>query len=431
MTKYTFDDITVGKEGLLKGPFGSDLKRSLYVPKSKDTYKVYVQENILRENNDAGTHYISKEYYEKKMSRYAVKEGDFIVTCDGTLGEIFQLKNIKEKGIISSSLLRITLNNNIVDDNYFYYLWKAIIRKQLITQGNNSVLKHLPGIEVIRKHEIELPDLKTQQKVGQILKLIDTKISNNNAISSQLESLAKTIYDYWFLQFDFPDENSNPYRSSGGKMVWNDELKREIPEGWEVKNLQGLFNEKRGISYTSKNIKSNVGMPMINLACINTNREYRDGELKYYEGNLKNKTVLHGGELLIACTDLTRNADIIGCPIFVPEDGKEYLYTMDLVQILPSQKYFDELYFGKMLQTDYYHNYIKKWASGTNVLHLNLDGMRWYKTWIPPLPLQKRFSSIIKNINKKESLIMLENQQLISLRDFLLPLLMNGQVTIQ
>ena len=111
MRKYLFKDIVLGEEGLLKGPFGSDLKKSLYVPKEKDTYKVYLQENILKKDNDVGEHYISKEYFDKKMSRYEVKENDFIVTCDGTLGEIFQLKNIKQKGIISSSLLRLTLNN--------------------------------------------------------------------------------------------------------------------------------------------------------------------------------------------------------------------------------------------------------------------------------------------------------------------------------
>lgn len=315
------------------------------------------------------------------------------------------------------------------DIDYIYYtLLINLKRFKVVSQGSQT--KFLT-MQILNQFTIDDISLVQQKKIVSVLKNIDKKIENNNAISSQLESLAKTIYDYWFLQFDFPDENGNPYRSSGGKMVWNDELKREIPEGWEVKNLHGLFDEQRGISYTSENIKSGTGMPMINLACIDTNRKYRDGKLKYYEGDIKNKIVLHGGELLVACTDLTRNADIIGCPVFTPEDGREYLYTMDLVQILPDKKYFDELYFGKMLQTSHYHNYIKKWASGTNVLHLNLDGMKWYKTCIPPLSLQKKFGKIIKSINKKESLILAENRQLTSLRDFLLPLLMNGQVTFK
>ena len=87
MNSYLFKDIVVGKEGLLKGPFGSDLKKDLYIQKSTKAYKVYLQENILKENNFVGEYYISEEYYNKKMSRYAVKEGDFIVTCDRTVGD--------------------------------------------------------------------------------------------------------------------------------------------------------------------------------------------------------------------------------------------------------------------------------------------------------------------------------------------------------
>lgn len=374
---------------------------------------------------DSGTY---SKYVSKNVSPSVIaNEQTIVYTRTGQIGYCFR----GYSGVIhNNSFIVKLISDKISDDYLFVVLQSEFVRNQALKLAKSSVIPDLTH-DMFKSIKIPVCDRKTQNKIVNIYNCLNDKIALNDSICSDLESMAKLLYDYWFVQFYFPDENGRPYKSSGGKMVWNDELKREIPEGWEVKNLQGLFNEKRGISYTSKNIKSNVGMPMINLACINTNREYRDGELKYYEGILKNKTVLHGGELLVACTDLTRNADIIGCPIFVPEDGKEYLYTMDLVQILPSQKYFDELYFGKMLQTDYYHNYIKKWASGTNVLHLNLDGMRWYKTWIPPLPLQKRFSSIIKNINKKESLIMLENQQLTSLRDFLLPMLMNGQVTFK
>ena len=344
--------------------------------------------------------YVDEETYKKRIKRANPEYKDLVISREAPMG-VAAIVPPDFKCCMGQRLVLLKVNKKICIPEYLLCAIQSQFVQTQIKRINQtgSIISNL-NIPDLESLVIPMIGMNMQLKIANIYNCISNKIENNNAISSQLESLAKTIYDYWFLQFDFPDENGNPYRSSGGKMVWNDELKREIPEGWEVKNLQGLFNEKRGISYTSKNIKSNVGMPMINLACINTNREYRDGELKYYEGNLKNKTVLHGGELLVACTDLTRNADIIGCPIFVPEDEKEYLYTMDLVQILPSQKYFDELYFGKMLQTDYYHNYIKKWASGTNVLHLNLDGMRWYKTWIPPLPLQKRFSSIIKNIAK-------------------------------
>ena len=89
-------------------------------------------------------------------------------------------------------------------------------------------------------------------------------------------------------------------------------------------------------------------------------------------------------DLLIACTDMTRNADIVGSPILVPNDGQEYTYSMDMAKIFPTTKALNKYYLYMLLRTEFYHNYIKKWASGTNVLHLNLDGLDWYKTWIPP-----------------------------------------------
>lgn len=313
-----------------------------------------------------------------------------------------------------------------LDCKYLYYLLKA---RNL--SGNGSVQAQLT-VPMVEQTELQIIENTTlQRKISNILWGFDEKIANNNAISIQLESLAKTIYDYWFLQFEFPDEEGKPYKSSGGKMVWNDELKREIPEGWEVTSLRGKYNIERGISYTSKDIESGKGLPMLNLACVDTSRNYRDGELKYTTGCVTESEKLHGGELLIACTDLTRNADIVGCPILVPQDGKTYTYSMDLAKIYSTASSLTNMYLYQSLRTDCYHRYIKKWASGTNVLHLNLDGLNWYSMALPPVLLQKKYASLMSAIEKKKSDILVENRQLTSLRDFLLPLLMNGQVTFK
>lgn len=104
---------------------------------------------------------------------------------------------------------------------------------QLVATG--STIKNLAPSQVAN-YEFELKDNVDKYKVSNLLSSIDNKIENNNKINAELESLAKTIYDYWFLQFEFPNEEGKPYKSSGGKMVWNKELKREIPEGWAVKN---------------------------------------------------------------------------------------------------------------------------------------------------------------------------------------------------
>ena len=170
---------------------------------------------------------------------------------------------------------------------------------------------------------------------------------------------------------------------------------------------------------------------MINLACIDRNRKYRDGELKYHNGYVPDDAYLNAGDLLIACTDLTREREIIGCPILVPDDGNRYTYSMDIAKITFPSNEINDLYMYMALRTDFYHNYIKAWASGTNVLHLNLEGLDWYKMCIPPVELQNKFADMINGIHSKKSEVLSENQQLTSLRDFLLPMLMNGQVKVK
>lgn len=134
-------------------------------------------------------------------------------------------------------------NNNI---EYIYYLLLNMDIGKMKSGSNIPTLNrnHLHPLEVLAEMDIE----KQKNLVG-VLKAIDNKIENNNKVNVELESMAKTIYDYWFLQFEFPNEDGKPYKSSGGKMVWNEELKREIPEGWKVKGLEYFGLLSNGINY--------------------------------------------------------------------------------------------------------------------------------------------------------------------------------------
>ena len=120
MFKGIFEDIVLPQEGFLRGPFGSTLKKSLFIPKAEDTYKVYEQSVVLQEDKTLGKYYVSKEYFENNLSRFEVKSGDFLISCSGVnYGAIYQLKGDIEKGVINQALLRVRINPNIVDENYF------------------------------------------------------------------------------------------------------------------------------------------------------------------------------------------------------------------------------------------------------------------------------------------------------------------------
>lgn len=411
MNRYLFKEIVIGEEGLLKGPFGSDLKKELYVPKSDSTYKVYLQENILKENNDVGEHYISEDYFKNKMSRYEIKEGDFIVTCDGTLGEIFQLKNITEKGIISSSLLRITLNNDIIDDDYFYYLFKILIKKELIVQGNNSVLKHLPGLNIIREHPIYLPNLDEQKRVVKILKNIDKKIRNNNNTIDRLEEMARTIFDYWILQFEFPNKENRPYRSSGGEMIYNDKLQKYIPKGWKITTIDNITK-----CHDSKRI------PLSDKERIN-----KKGNIPYYGAtgimDYINDYIFDGDYILVAEDGSVMNEN--GNPILQRITGKNWVNNHAHV-LEPVKGYSCKLLM--MLLKDVS---VIKIKTGSIQMKINQENLK--KIVVPEIPdkILRKINYQLEIIDNHQLQLKLENEKLSGLRDFLLPLLMSGKVEVK
>ena len=414
--KMKFKDIVLGENGLLKGPFGSDLKKSIYIPKSKNTYKVYLQENILKRDITKGNHHISSEYFYSSMSRYEVNNDDFIVTCDGTLGEILQLKNLSEPGIISSSLLRITLDPKIINDKFFFYFFKHRIKNPLIRQHDNSVLKHLPGLKAIREFEFELIDINSQIPIGKLLSSLDSKIELNNRINAELEAMAKTLYDYWFVQFDFPDKNGKPYKTSGGKMVWNEELKREIPEGWEALKLSSKFTFEKGIEPGSA--------------------EYVEQKESIYHVNFIRVGDVDGSSAIFIDTRQKNYSMVLERDVLVTFDGSvgkvafglEGAYSGGLRKIYDNSGVIDNSVIYYIFKDERIIRTIHKYATGSILLHA---GSSINILTIPYNEIRYlEYQNIIKSSYNKMVMNKKENRRLTELRDWLLPMLMNGQVKI-
>lgn len=363
--------------------------------------------------------------------RSDIRIGDILFSSRAPIGHCHLIKEEPDYYDIGESIFSIRVKKEIVLPEYLcLYLSSDFFVKLASKNTTGSIISEI-RITDLMNTSIIVPPIDEQSFISNCLNTIDRKIELNDLMSNDLQEMAETIYNYWFVQFDFPDENGKPYKSSGGKMKWCEQLKVEVPDMWEISTLKGKYSIERGLSYTSKDIETGDGIPMINLACIDINRNYRVGELKYHNGKVSDADMLQKDDLLIACTDLTRNADIVGSPILVPDDDNEYTYSMDIAKMIPNPKYFNRYYLYMALRTDFYHNYIKKWASGTNVLHLNLDGIEWYTTWIPSIELQEKYANIVKDIHKKKSNILKQNQELSLLRQYLLPLLMNGQLGIK
>lgn len=310
------------------------------------------------------------------------------------------------------------------------YLLAARFRRSILCAKAIMTLRASFNEQIFSYIKLLLPDYQIQVKIGDFFYKIECKIRNNNKICAELESMAKTIYDYWFLQFEFPNEDGKPYKSSGGKMVWNEELKREIPEGWKVDFLGRLFTSKRGISYNSKSIEGS-GVPMINLASFNVDGSYKEEGIKVYSGEYSEEKVVRPFDLLMCNTQQTAidyKKDIVGKAFLVPDIFEGDIVTSHHVTTIQVKKDNIKYFLHRLFNTDYFHKYAAGFTNGTNILGLIFSGIEKYRLEIPDDAVLEKFADLILDIEMKKSKIIKENQELISLRDFLLPLLMNGQV---
>lgn len=312
---------------------------------------------------------------------------------------------------------------------YVKYLLELMFSGMLSKGEDKSTV---PGVDRNVLHDITLPYIaeeKTQALTIELLVHLDKAIEVNEQICREIESLAKIIYDYWFIQFDYPDEKGCPYKSSGGKMVWNDELKREIPERWSVRKLGNLISYSRGISYTGKDI-SDAGTPIISLASIDRSGRYIPDGIKYFNQKYDKNKVLKPYDLVMANTDMTQERAVMGKIIFVPDifDG-DVLSTHHITRINVSEEL--KSYLMMTTQTDWFHEFIKGFSSGTNVLGMDMIGFEDFMLIYPEERVLNAFNDAIFNMYRKIFNTYKENQYLKSLRDFLLPMLMSGQITVR
>jgi len=240
-----------------------------------------------------------------------------------------------------------------------------------------------------------------------------------------LEAMAKTLYDYWFVQFDFPNEQGKPYKSSGGKMVYNAELKREIPEGWEVKKLGSLGEFKNGVNYDPSN-PGEIACPIINVRNISASKIFiqnEDLDIIYLSESDVRKYSVNEGSIIIA------RSGIPGATRLIADIAENTLYCgfaihfklNDLTNKIPV------FYFLKSLE-----EHIQSGSGGTILKNVNQGTLNSLNITLPKNnQIILKFNKIINPIFGNINLIHKQNQQLSSLRDWLLPMLMNGQVTVK
>lgn len=404
-------------DGLHKAPEFNPLGEYLFVNANN------LEDGFIIDTND-GRRADESEYQKYKIE---LNENTILYSIDGSIGRIAKYRG--EKCILGKGACYLKVGKQANCDYIYYLLQTKEFKEYIKVMSTGSTIHHI-SLKTMREYTFQLPELAEQRKIVELPKAIDAKIHNNAKIISEIESLLKMMYDYWFLQYDFPNENGKPYKSSGGKMVWNEELKREIPVGWAVSPIGKLFTTNRGVSYNSATLKGK-GIPMVNLASFTPTGAYKIDGIKNYSGDYTEDKVLKPYDLVMCNTQQTAidfSKDIIGRALLVPDIFEGNIVSSHHVNIIRTVDEALKFYLYYLFNSDYFHKYVTGYANGTNIMGLVFEGVEKYISEIPEKRVLQEFAKLSLSIEKKKSEIIRENQELISLRDFLLPLLMNGQV---
>lgn len=359
-----------------------EFQRGFDLPKSE--FKVG-QVPVISSNGILGYHNVAK-----------VKAPGITIGRSGTVG----LPHFINKDFFphnTSLFIKDFKGNN---PKYIFYLLKTL---KLNEYGSGS---GVPTMNRNHLHPIKVSaylDYNYQSQIASVLSALDSKIELNNRINAELEAMAKTLYDYWFVQFDFPDKNGKPYKTSGGKMVWNEGLKREIPEGWEVQNLSKIAN--------------------ITTGKLDSNAEVIGAAYPFYtcasDPSTTDTFAFDDTVILVAGNNAAGNFHINR------HKGKFNAYQRTYIFTSKNQKELEYLY--QVLKTE--TKALKSQGKGSQTKFLTIGMLTSINTFTKT-SIMNKYNDVVKPMYEQQVVIRMQNQKLSELRDWLLPMLMNGQVRV-
>jgi restriction endonuclease S subunit len=338
-----------------------------------------------------------------EISKFQLKKGQVALTKDSEtrddIGISTYIADDFNDVILGYHCALITPNKDILDGRYLNALMHTgYAKKYFACNASGSGQRYALSAEILNSFPVPVIPLQKQKQIGEIFSALDKKIELNKQINQNLEAMAKQLYDYWFVQFDFPNEEGKPYKSSGGKMIWNEKLKREIPNGWNNCTLQEFLTIKNGRDHK-------------HLATGSHPIYGSGGEMRRV-----NEYLFSGESVLMPRKGTLNNIMYVN----------ESFWTVDTMfysemKIVHSAKYV----FFAIKDIDF-----TKWNSGTGLPSMTASTLYNISMIKPSDDLLKRFNDVLIPVFYKIKQTKDECEKLIRQRDELLPLLMNGQVSV-
>lgn len=404
------------------GPFGSQLHEKDYVETGTPIVTVeHLGETGFTHQNLPFVSDLDKE----RLSKYLLREGDIVFSRVGSVDRSTYVSMREDGWLFSGRCIRVRINKNKAHPKFisFYFRQRAFKAMML----NVSVGATMPSLNTSLMDNIPLniPELKEQEKIAAALSALDDKIELNKKINAELEKMIKTLYDYWFVQFDFPDAKNKPYKSSGGKMVYNEVLKREVPNGWEHELINDLGTIVGG-GTPSRSVEeyfTNSGIAWITPKDLSLN--YGNKFIAKGDSDITEKGFMAASlNLLPAKSILMSSRAPVG---YLAVNTVDCTTNQGFKSIVCNKAYSHEYVY--YLLKDYMPT-IEANATGSTFKEISAAVFKSIKIIKPKYEIVEKFIKRVKAIFDKQDNLERQNQQLASLRDWLLPMLMNGQAKV-
>lgn len=364
---------------------------------------------------------------ESEYEKFILREGQVAITKDSEtpddIGVSTYISEDFNDVVLGYHLSLITPNTEKLNGRFLHY-WLNTRQSKRYFENNagGSGQRCTLTLDCIKSIPLYLPDLQTQKSIASVLSSFDSKIELNNRINAELEAMAKTIYDYWFVQFDFPfdfaqgkpDADGRPYKSSGGKMVWNEELKRDVPEGWGVGELKDIANITMGQSPPGESYNEDGKGFIFFQGCTDFGNRFPAVRLFTTDPTRFAKA----GDILLS----------VRAPVGTLNIAKEDCCIGRGLASLSSKDNCISYLYGVMKNLKQIFD--RRNIDGTTFGSITKDDLFSLKVIRPSNKILNRYDQIMNPVFEKQNKLELENQKLSHLRDWLLPMLMNGQVRV-
>ncbi|OOR18830.1 restriction endonuclease subunit S [Bacillus cereus] len=411
------------KNSISMGPFGSKIKKENFIDSGVPIIRgVNLKKFEFFESDFV---FVSEEKAEELKASW-VKQKDIVITHRGTLGQVgFIPENSKyKKYIVSQSGMKLTCDENKVVSKFLYYYLNSRIGQYFLLMNKSQV--GVPAIAQastsLKKIPVPLPPINEQKAIANILASLDEKIATNNQINNRLEEMAQTIFKHWFVDFEFPNEIGDPYKSKGGEMVESEQ--GMIPKGWVVFNMGEFITVTDGTHASPK--KQEQGYPLI------TSKHIKNNNLLLHEANLiseKDYSEVNKRSKVDTNDILITMIGTVGVFYYVREEKIEFaIKNLGLFKMSQRQLYANYvfLYLNSKQITDYL---ITRHAGSTQQ-YISLTELRKIPLVLPSEEIITKFNNFVESIFKQIQELKLQNETLIEIRDTLLPKFMSGEIRV-